>query len=67
MRHNKSIKDMRTLKEKLKKFIADTDGAEFLEVAAIIIGTIALVGVIVIVFESVQNAITKTGNELDIP
>lgn len=58
---------MRALMRKFGRFINNTSGAEFLEVAAIIIGTISLVAIIVAVFYSVQTKIDETGKELDIP
>lgn len=45
---------MKKLAEKFRRFVKDEDGAEFLEVAAIIIGAVVVVAVIVVVYNAIQ-------------
>lgn len=50
---------MKTVMNKLRRFIKNEDGAEVLEVAAIVVGAIAVVAIIAAIYSAVA---TKAGS-----
>ena len=58
---------MNKMRNKIKSFICDENGMEFIQVVGIIIGAIALVGAVYILMQRVGNEIVTVGKELDLP
>ena len=58
---------MRKTVERFRRFLSDDNGMEFIQVAAIVVGAIALAGAIYILMRNVGNAVVGVGSQLDIP
>ncbi len=60
---------MKKLAEKFRRFIKNEEGAEFLEVAAIIIGAVVVVAIIVAVYSAIQNKVnvSETVEGMELP
>jgi len=62
-----ALRQMKRIAKRLKRFLNDDNGMEFIQVAAIVVGAIALAAAVYVLMNNVGNTVIDVGKELDIP
>lgn len=55
---------MKSIKEKLRRFLQDDEGMEVMEVAAIALGVLLMVGAIALIYDAAQGKINEAAGTL---